>query len=82
MVHAKRSQDCDNCWQESADRVTTEKRSFPMNSRFQPVRVHASVHDDEPCQCQDCVAFRRRLTQMVMQTKPLARAERSVYACR
>ena len=53
-----------------------------MNSRFQPVRVHASVHDDEPCQCQDCVAFRGRLTQMVRQTKPLARAERSVYACR
>ena len=53
-----------------------------MSSRFHPVRVHASVHDDEPCQCQDCVALRRRLTQMVTQTQPLAGADRPVYACR
>lgn len=56
--------------------------SSPMRSRFQPVRVHASVHDDEPCQCQDCVALRRRLTQMVTQTKPLPGPHRPVYACR
>ena len=53
-----------------------------MRSRFQPVRVHASVHDDEPCQCQDCVALRRRLTQMVTHNKPLAGADRTAYACR
>ncbi|WP_413401755.1 MULTISPECIES: hypothetical protein [unclassified Synechococcus] len=52
-----------------------------MNSRFKPVRVHASVHDDEPCQCDDCVALRRRLTQIVSQTRPLAVAHRSVYVC-
>ena len=56
--------------------------SSPMRSRFQPVRVHASVHDDEPCQCQDCVALRRRLTQMVTHNKPLAGADRTAYACR
>ena len=53
-----------------------------MRSRFQPVRVHASVHDDEPCQCQDCVALRGRLTQMVTQTRPLAGERRPVYSCR
>ena len=56
--------------------------SSPMRSRFQPVQVHASVHDDEPCQCQDCVALRRRLTQIVTQTKPLPGPCRPVYACR
>ena len=56
--------------------------SSPMRSRFQPVQVHASVHDDEPCQCQDCVALRRRLTQMVTRAKPLPGPHRPVYACR
>ena len=36
-----------------------------MRRRFQPVRLHSSVHDDDPCQCHDCVALRGRLTQMI-----------------
>ena len=31
-----------------------------MDQRFQPVRLHSSVHDDDPCQCHDCGI--RRLT--------------------
>ena len=38
-----------------------------MRQRFQPVRLHSSVHDDDPCQCHDCVALRGRLTQMIDQ---------------
>ena len=37
-----------------------------MRSHFQPVRLHASVHDDEPCQCAGCVALRGRLQAMVL----------------
>ncbi|QNI47978.1 hypothetical protein SynA1825c_01304 [Synechococcus sp. A18-25c] len=38
-----------------------------MQRRFQPVRLHSSVHDDDPCQCNDCVALRGRLAQMMDQ---------------
>ena len=38
-----------------------------MRQRFQPVRLHSSVHDDDPCQCHECVALRGRLTQMIDQ---------------
>ena len=48
-----------------------------MRSDFQPVRLHASVHDDDPCQCASCVALRGRLQAMVLSASERSSSGRS-----
>ena len=51
-----------------------------MRPGYRPVRLHASVHDDDPCMCLSCTDLRGRLTFNATRSQSLLIGQGSLQA--